>query len=62
MPEGQLTLLSGIATTEAADAGNVGRWVMKLAIFAIASLSLGALFVPKIVRFVDPAMGTVGLG
>ena len=47
-----LTLLSGIASTGTADAGDVGRLVLKLAIFAVACLALGGLFVPRIIRFV----------
>lgn len=47
-----LTLLSGIATTGAGGIGDIGALVFKLAIFAIASLTLGALFVPRIIEFV----------
>ncbi len=47
-----LTLLSGIATTGAASFADVGPLVVKLTIFAAASLALGALFVPRIVSFV----------
>jgi CPA2 family monovalent cation:H+ antiporter-2 len=49
---GLLSLLSGVATTGTTDAGDVGRLVMKLAIFAAASLALGAIFVPRIIKFV----------
>jgi CPA2 family monovalent cation:H+ antiporter-2 len=48
-----LTLLSGIATTGTAGWGDVGLLVAKLAVFAVASLALGALFVPRIIRFVS---------
>ena len=47
-----LTLLSGVASTGTADAGDVGRLVMKLAIFGIVALALGAVFVPRIIKFV----------
>ena len=47
-----LTLLSGVASTGTADAGDVGRLVMKLAIFGIAALALGAVFVPRIIKYV----------
>jgi monovalent cation:H+ antiporter-2, CPA2 family len=47
-----LTLLSGIATTGTAGLSDVGLLVTKLAIFAVASLALGALFVPRIIKFV----------
>lgn len=47
-----LTLLSGIATTSTAGIGDIGSLVMKLAIFGVASLALGALFVPRIIKFV----------
>jgi CPA2 family monovalent cation:H+ antiporter-2 len=48
-----LTLLSGIATTGAASIEDVGPLVLKLTIFATASLTLGAIFVPRIISFVD---------
>jgi monovalent cation:H+ antiporter-2, CPA2 family len=47
------TLLSEIATTGTAGWGDVGLLVAKLAVFAVASLALGALFVPWIIRFVS---------
>ncbi|HEU0021900.1 MAG TPA: cation:proton antiporter [Dehalococcoidia bacterium] len=47
-----LTLLSGIASTGTAELRDVGLLVMKLAIFAIACLALGAVFVPRIIRLV----------
>ena len=47
-----LTLLSGLASTGAADLGDVGFLVTKLAIFGVASLTLGTLFVPRIMAFV----------
>lgn len=48
-----LTLLSGLATTGTAGAGEVGALVLKLAIFALAALALGAVFVPRILRFIN---------
>ena len=47
-----LTLLSGLASTGTAGAGDVGALVMKLAIFSVAALALGALVVPPLIRFV----------
>ena len=47
-----LTLLSGLAATGTAGVADVGALVMKLAIFAVAALALGTLFVPRILRFV----------
>jgi CPA2 family monovalent cation:H+ antiporter-2 len=48
-----LTILSGIATTGTAGLSDVGLLVAKLAIFAVASLALGALFVPRSIKFVS---------
>ena len=47
-----LTLLSGVASTGAASLADIGPLVTKLAIFALASLTLGAIFVPRIISFV----------
>lgn len=47
-----LTMLSGIASTGTANLSDVGLLVMKLAIFSVASLALGAVFVPRIIKFV----------
>lgn len=47
-----LTLLSGVASTGAASLADIGPLVIKLAIFALASLTLGAIFVPRIISFV----------
>ena len=46
-----LSLLSGVATTGGADAGQLGSLALKLGIFAIAALVLGTLFVPRLLRF-----------
>ena len=47
-----LALLSGVATTGAASLADIGPLVIKLAIFALASLTLGGIFVPRIIGFV----------
>lgn len=47
-----LSILSGIATTGATDAGEIGRLVGKLAMFTAAALVLGALLAPRVVDFV----------
>jgi CPA2 family monovalent cation:H+ antiporter-2 len=47
-----LTLLSGLASTGTAELSDVGSLILKLAIFAAACLALGAVFVPRITRFV----------
>jgi CPA2 family monovalent cation:H+ antiporter-2 len=47
-----LTLLSGIASSGAAELRDVGLLVLKLAMFATACLALGAVFVPRIIRVV----------
>ena len=49
-----LTLLSGLAATggETPGLADIGTLMMKLALFAVASLALGALVVPRIIRFV----------
>ena len=46
-----ITLLSGIATTGAADIGSIGSLLLKLGIFVAASLGFGALIVPRIMSF-----------
>ncbi len=47
-----LTLLSGIATTGTADLGDIGSLILRLIVFIAASLTLGTLIVPKLIRFV----------
>lgn len=47
-----LTLLSGLAATGTAGAAEVGALVMKLALFSVAALAIGALVVPPVIRFV----------
>jgi len=46
-----LTLLAGIATTGTADVGDIGSLVLRLVIFVAASLTLGAIIVPRVIRF-----------
>ncbi len=48
-----LALLSGVASTGAAGLADVGALVGKLTIFAVASLALGAVFVPRIIEVVS---------
>ena len=48
-----LTMLAGIASTGQADIGGLGPLVVKLAVFAILALVLGAAFANKLVGFVD---------
>ena len=47
-----LTLLSGVAATESTSAADIGWLVAKLAIFGAASLTIGAIAVPRLMRFV----------
>lgn len=47
-----LSVLSGVATTNTADAGEIGFLIGKLAIFAASALVFGALFVPSLIKFV----------
>ncbi|MFC1977796.1 cation:proton antiporter [Chloroflexota bacterium] len=46
-----IAVLSGMATTDIANIGDIGLLMMKLGIFIVASLAFGALVVPKIIRF-----------
>lgn len=47
-----LTLLSGIATTGTADFGDIGSLILRLVVFLVASLTLGTLIVPRLIKFV----------
>ena len=47
-----LTVLSGVATTGSADLGDVGLLAAKLAVFATAALVFGALFAPRLIRYI----------
>ena len=46
-----IALLSGIAATGTADLGDIGLLALRLVIFIVASLVLGTLIVPRIIRF-----------
>ena len=45
-----LTTLAGIATTGTADVGDIGSLVLRLVVFVVASLTLGAVIVPRIIK------------
>ncbi len=47
-----LTVLTGVSTTGAANLAEVGVLFLKLSIFAVCALVFGAIFAPKLVRFV----------
>jgi len=47
-----LAILSGMATTGTATLGDIGLLLLKLGIFGAASLVLGAVFVPRIMKVV----------
>ncbi len=46
-----IAVLSGLATTGAADFGDIGSLVLRLVIFTVASLVFGAMIIPKIISF-----------
>lgn len=46
-----LTVLSGVSTTGSADAAGISGLAFRLAIFTITALILGALFTPRLMRF-----------
>jgi len=46
-----MTILSGVSTTGTADFGDIGSLLLRLFIFIVASLAIGALFVPRIISF-----------
>ena len=48
-----LTVLAGVASTGQADFEGIGLLVLKLLIFAVLALVLGAFFANKLVNFVD---------
>ncbi len=47
-----LTLLSGLATSDATGFGDVGPLVLKLVLFTVASVALGAVFVPRLLSYI----------
>ncbi len=47
-----LTVLSGVATTGSANLGDIGLLAAKLAIFGTAALVFGALFTPRLIRYI----------
>ena len=47
-----LTVLAGIATTGSAELADIGLLAAKLAIFGTAALVLGALFAPRLIRYI----------
>ncbi len=46
-----IAILSGVATTGAADIGAIGSLLLRLVIFVLASLVIGAVFVPRLIKF-----------
>ena len=48
-----LTVLAGVASTGQADFGGIGLLVLKLLVFAVLALVLGAFFANKLVNFVN---------
>ncbi len=46
-----ITVLSGVAGSDTAGVGDVGSVILKLVVFVAASLVLGAIVVPRVVRF-----------
>ena len=47
-----LTVLAGLATTEGATLGNIGALAMRLTIFAMAVLTIGALLAPRLMHYI----------
>jgi len=47
-----ITVLSGIASTGTTDLGSIGSLMLRLLIFVVAAVGLGALIVPRLMRFV----------
>ena len=47
-----LTVLSGVASTGAANLGDVGSLIGKLALFGVAALAFGGLLAPRLIHFV----------
>jgi CPA2 family monovalent cation:H+ antiporter-2 len=53
-----LSVLSGLGTTGASDAGDVSLLAGRLAVFAVAALVLGALIAPRLVSLVERLQST----
>ena len=48
-----LTILSGLASTGTTTMADIGSLLLKLSIFTVSSLVLGAIFAPRILKFVS---------
>jgi len=48
-----LAILSGLASTGSATLGDIGSILLKLSIFTVSSLVLGAIFAPRILKFIS---------
>ena len=48
-----LTILAGVATTGATSLADIGTLAVKLAIFGIAVLTIGALVAPRLMNYID---------
>ena len=48
-----LTVLSGVATTGSASLADIGMLAMRLAIFGVAVLTIGALLAPRLMNYID---------
>ncbi len=46
-----IAVLSGMATTGTTDIGDIGSLILRLVIFVVSSLVIGAVFVPRLIRF-----------
>ena len=48
-----LTVLAGLATTGGASLADIGTLAVRLAIFAVAVLTIGALLAPRLMNYID---------
>ena len=48
-----LTLLAGLSTTGSASLGDIGLLALRLGVFAIAVLTIGALLAPRLMSYID---------
>ena len=48
-----LTLLAGLSTTGSASLGDIGLLALRLGVFAIAVLTIGALLAPRLMNYID---------